>query len=231
MNIALIAHDAKKELMVQFCIAYCGILSRHNLCATGTTGKLVSEATGLKITCFMAGSQGGDQQISSRISCNEIDLLLYFRNPIGAKATEPDEASLLRLCDVYNIPYATNIASAEAMIHALENGDLDWRDIDNPKNKKPFFSPPHAAMEGGAFAFRGVWGRRPRRRSRRCGQRPQEPPYGRFGLRPAPAFNWDFPFPQTCAKINHRPAPLPPLYLRKEDPPYGHPHHPPPRHQ
>ena len=96
MNIALIAHDAKKELMVQFCIAYCGILSRHNLCATGTTGKLVSEATGLKITCFMAGSQGGDQQISSRISCNEIDLLLYFRNPIGAKATEPDEASLLR---------------------------------------------------------------------------------------------------------------------------------------
>ena len=120
MNIALIAHDAKKELMVQFCIAYCGILSRHNLCATGTTGKLVSEATGLKITCFMAGS-------------NEIDLLLYFRNPIGAKATEPDEASLLRLCDVYNIPYATNIASAEAMIHALENGDLDWRDIVNPK--------------------------------------------------------------------------------------------------
>ena len=124
MNIALMAHDRKKELMVQFCIAYCGIISRHEVCATGTTGKLVSEATGLKITCFMAGSQGGDQQISSRISCNEIDLLLYFRNPIGAKATEPDEASLLRLCDVYNIPYATNIASAEAMIHALENGDL-----------------------------------------------------------------------------------------------------------
>lgn len=85
MNIALIAHDAKKELMVQFCIAYCGILSRHNLCATGTTGKLVSEATGLKITCFMAGSQGGDQQISSRISCNEIDLLLYFRNPLAPR--------------------------------------------------------------------------------------------------------------------------------------------------
>ena len=109
MNIALIAHDAKKELMVQFCIAYCGILSRHNLCATGTTGKLVSEATGLKITCFMAGSQGGDQQISSRISCNEIDLLLYFRNPIGAKATEPDEASLLRLCGaISSIPKSKN---------------------------------------------------------------------------------------------------------------------------
>ena len=155
MNIALIAHDAKKELMVQFCIAYCGILSRHNLCATGTTGKLVSEATGLKITCFMAGSQGGDQQISSRISCNEIDLLLYFRNPIGAKATEPDEASLLRLCDVYNIPYATNIASAEAMIHALENGDLDWRDIVNPKKKKPAFRSPVPLWNGGFCFSRG----------------------------------------------------------------------------
>ena len=156
MNIALIAHDAKKELMVQFCIAYCGILSRHNLCATGTTGKLVAEATGLRITCFMAGSQGGDQQISSRISCNEIDLLLYFRNPIGAKATEPDEASLLRLCDVYNIPYATNIASAEAMIHALENGDLDWRDIVNPKAYPCPIHPPATAgvlLCGGGDTF------------------------------------------------------------------------------
>ena len=230
MNIALIAHDTKKELMVQFCIAYCGILSRHNLCATGTTGKLVSEATGLKITCFMAGSQGGDQQISSRISCNEIDLLLYFRNPIGAKATEPDEASLLRLCDVYNIPYATNIASAEAMIHALETATWIGAISSTPKSKNRHFAPPFRYRMGD-FAFRGVMGRSPRRRSRRCGQRPQEPPVGRFGLRPAPAFNWDFPFPQTCAKINHRPAPLPPLYLRKEDPPYGHPHHPPPRHQ
>ncbi|WP_071429234.1 methylglyoxal synthase [Angelakisella massiliensis] len=133
MNIALIAHDAKKELMVQFCIAYCGILSRHNLCATGTTGKMVAEATGLSIVRFMSGSQGGDQQIASRISCNEIDLLLFFRDPIGAKSTEPDEANLLRLCDVYNIPMATNIATAEALIHALEHGDLDWRDIVNPK--------------------------------------------------------------------------------------------------
>jgi methylglyoxal synthase len=132
MNIALIAHDSKKELMVQFCIAYCGILSRHNLCATGTTGKLVSEATGLEIVRFMSGSQGGDQQIASRISYNEIDLLLFFRDPIAAKAGEPDEASLLRLCDVHNIPMATNIATAEALIHALERGDLDWRDIVNP---------------------------------------------------------------------------------------------------
>ena len=97
MNIALMAHDEKKELMVQFCIAYCGILSKHNLCATGTTGKLVSEATGLKIQQFLSGSQGGDQQIASRIACNEIDLLLFFRDPINAKPSEPNEMTLLRL--------------------------------------------------------------------------------------------------------------------------------------
>ena len=85
MNIALIAHDAKKELLVQFCIAYCGIISRHDVCATGTTGKLVSEATGLKINCFLAGSQGGGQQIASRIACNEIDLLIFFRDPLSPK--------------------------------------------------------------------------------------------------------------------------------------------------
>ncbi len=133
MNIALIAHDAKKELMVQFCIAYCGVLSRHNLCATGTTGKLVSEATGLSIFKFLSGSQGGSQQIASRIACNEIDLLLFFRDPLTQKPNEPDQASLLRLCDVHNIPVATNIATAEALIHALERGDLDWRNIVNPK--------------------------------------------------------------------------------------------------
>ena len=129
MNIALIAHDAKKELLVQFCIAYCGIISRHDVCATGTTGKLVSEATGLKINCFLAGSQGGGQQIASRIACNEIDLLLFFRDPLTQKEAESDHAQLLRLCDVHNIPVATNIATAEALIHALERGDLDWRNI------------------------------------------------------------------------------------------------------
>lgn len=134
MNIALIAHDAKKELMIQFCIAYCGILSRHNLCATGTTGKLVSEATGLSIVKFLSGSQGGEQQIASRISYNEIDLLLFFRDPIKPQADEPSEHTLLRLCDVHNIPVATNIATAEALIHALERGDLDWRDIVKPNN-------------------------------------------------------------------------------------------------
>ena len=129
MNIALIAHDAKKELMVQFCIAYCGILSRHNLCATGTTGKLVAEATGLNITRYMSGTQGGGQQISARIACDEIDLLLFFRDPLTVKSNEPNEADMLRLCDVRSIPVATNIATAEVLIHGLDRGDLDWREI------------------------------------------------------------------------------------------------------
>ena len=129
MTIALISHDAKKELMVQFCIAYCGVLSRYNLLATGTTGKIVSEATGLNITSFLSGSQGGSQQIASRIGCDEIDLLLIFRDPLNPKPHEPDEQSLLRLCDVQNIPVATNIATAEMLIHGLERGDLDWREI------------------------------------------------------------------------------------------------------
>ncbi len=129
MNIALIAHDAKKELMIQFCIAYCGILSKNSLCATGTTGKLVSETTGLTIERFLSGSQGGDQQIASRIACNEIDMLLFFRDPISAKSHEPNEMNLLRLCDVHNIPVATNIATGEALIHGLERGDMDWRTL------------------------------------------------------------------------------------------------------
>lgn len=132
MNIALIAHDTKKELMVQFCTAYCGVLSKHNLCATGTTGKMVAEATDLNVQRYLSGSQGGDQQITARISCNEIDLLLFFRDPISVKPHEPNDMNLLRLCDVHNIPVATNIATAEALIHALERGDLDWRDIVNP---------------------------------------------------------------------------------------------------
>ena len=120
MNIALIAHDEKKELMVQFCIAYCGVLSRNNLCATGTTGKMVSEATGLTIQKFLAGSQGGSQQIAARIACNEIDMLLFFRDPLNPKPNEPNDMNMLRLCDMHNIPVATNIATAEVLIHGLE---------------------------------------------------------------------------------------------------------------
>ena len=133
MNIALLAHDSKKELMTQFCIAYCGILSKHSLCATGTTGKLVSDATGLRILRFLSGSQGGDQQIAARIACNEIALLLMFRDPLNPKPDEPNEANLLRLCDVHNIPVATSFATAESLIHGLDRGDLDWRDIVIPK--------------------------------------------------------------------------------------------------
>lgn len=132
MTIAIIAHDSKKELMVQFCIAYCGILSKYNLCATGTTGKLVREATGLNIQRYLGGAQGGGQQIAARISCNEIDVLLFFRDPINPKSNEPNDMNLLRLCDVHNVPVATNIATAEALIMSLERGDLDWREIGNP---------------------------------------------------------------------------------------------------
>ena len=131
MNIALIAHDEKKELMVQFCIAYCGILSRHTLFATGTTGKMVSEATGLNIMSFLSGEHGGAQQIASRIGCDEIDMLLLFRDPLTPKPNEPDENALLRLCDIHQVPVATNIATAEVLIHGLERGDLDWREIIN----------------------------------------------------------------------------------------------------
>ena len=134
MNIALIAHNAKKELMVQFCIAYSGILSHHSLCATGVTGKMIMDATGLRVLRYLSGRQGGDQQIAARIACNEIDLLIYLRDPTGMKQEDPDEANLIRLCDVHSIPVATNLATAEALIHALEKGDLDWRDIVNPKH-------------------------------------------------------------------------------------------------
>ena len=126
MNIALIAHDKKKELMVQFCIAYSGILSKHSLYATGTTGKMIIENTGLNVYRFLSGPQGGDQQIGARIAYNEIDLVLFFRDPLNAEGYEPDVFSLLRLCDMHNIPIATNCATAEVLIHGLERGDLDW---------------------------------------------------------------------------------------------------------
>ena len=137
MNVAIIAHDKKKELMVQFCIAYCGILSKHNICGTGTTSKLVSEATGLDIKRFLSGPQGGDQQIGARIAYNEIDLVLFFRDPLTASADEPNDMNLLRLCDSHNIPVATNIATAEVLIHGLERGDLEWRDILRATRQRP----------------------------------------------------------------------------------------------
>jgi len=135
MNIALIAHNAKKEMMIQFCIAYKGILLKHNLCATGVTGKMINDATGLRVQRYMNGHEGGDQQIAARIACNEIDMLIFLRDPVGMSQDDPDEANLIRLCDVHSVPLATNIATAEALIHALDNGDLAWRDIVNPKDR------------------------------------------------------------------------------------------------
>lgn len=131
MNIALVAQDSKKELMVRFCIAYVGVLSRHKLCATATTGKLISNATGLRIVSFLSGEQGGCQQIASRISCGEIDMVIFFRGSSNTNFVR-EENDLLRLCDVHTIPCATNIATAEALIHSLERGDLDWLTVGRP---------------------------------------------------------------------------------------------------
>ena len=125
MNIALMAHDNKKELMVQFCTAYAGILSRHTLCATSVTGKMVSEASGLPIHLFMA-----------RIPYNEIDMVLYFCDPNSPQYND-SLTYITKLCDQNNIPFATNLATAEMLIMGLARGDLDWRDIVNPKTK-PF---------------------------------------------------------------------------------------------
>ena len=135
MDIAIIAEDNKKELMAQFCITYCGTLSRHQLCATQTTGKYISDATGLEIESFLSGDSGGIEQLSARISYNEIDMVFFFRST--DPAVQPDEAenNLLRLCDVYNIPLATNIATAEALVTALGNGDLNWREFINPTSE------------------------------------------------------------------------------------------------
>ena len=131
MNIALMAHDHKKELMVQFCIAYCGILSNHSLCATNTTGRLVAEATGLPIQLYLSCDQGGGQQIGARITYNELDMVLFFEDP--AKEDSDEVATLARLCDQMNVPFATNVATAEVLIRGLQDGLLDWRDIVNPK--------------------------------------------------------------------------------------------------
>ncbi len=135
MEIAIIAADTKKELITQFCIAYCGILSKHNLCATSITAKYISEATGLKIERMLTGEQGGEQQIATRIAYNEIDILLCFRDTRADKPYIEEEQELLLACDRYNIPVATNIATAEVLITALERGDLDWRNFLNPTSE------------------------------------------------------------------------------------------------
>lgn len=135
MEIAIIAHDSKKELMTQFCIAYLGTLSKHNLCATSITAKYISEATGLEIEKLLTGEHGGEEQIISRLAYNEIDVLLNFRDTSPDATYNEVENELLRMCDLYNVPVATNIATAEVIITALERGDLSWREIVNPRSE------------------------------------------------------------------------------------------------
>lgn len=129
MNIGLVAHEAKKKLMQNFCIAYRGILSKNTLYATGTTGRLIEEVTNLNVHKYLAGHLGGQQQIASQISHNEMDLLIFLRDPHTIKKHEMGVSDILRLCDTNNIPFATNLATAELLIKALDRGDLDWREL------------------------------------------------------------------------------------------------------
>ena len=129
MKIALVAHDKKKEAIIQFSISYAPILEKHELFATGTTGKKINEATGLPITRFLSGPLGGDQQIGAKIATNEMDMIIFFRDPLTSQPHEPDISALMRLCDVHQIPLVTNLAGAEVMIRALEAGFFDWRNL------------------------------------------------------------------------------------------------------
>ena len=126
MNIALMSHDHKKDLMVQFCTAYAGILSQHHLYATNITGHMVADATGLDIHCFLSCAHGGSQQIGARISYNEFDLVLFFNDP-NSDTLSNDVNYISRLCDRNNIPFASNIATAEMLVLGLARGDLDYR--------------------------------------------------------------------------------------------------------
>lgn len=129
MNIALIAHDKKKDDMIDFTLAYKHVLEKTNLYATGTTGRLIQDATGLKVHRFQSGPLGGDQQIGAKVATNDLDMVIFFRDPLTAQPHEPDISALLRLCDVYLIPLATNMATAEILMHAFIRGDFKWREI------------------------------------------------------------------------------------------------------
>ncbi len=136
MNIAFLAHDKKKELMVQFCTAYRSVLSRHNLFATATTGRLIADNTGMPITLLLSHKQGGHQQINARIAYNEIDLVLLFSDPTSTEFLEDSQMiETIRYCDKHNVPIATNLASAEMLILGLQRGDLDWRNMLRPKTR------------------------------------------------------------------------------------------------
>lgn len=129
MNIGLIAHDTKKQLMQNVCIAYRNILNKHDLYATGTTGRLIEEVTNLTIHKYLAGHLGGVQQLGSQIAHNQVDVMIFLRDPVSRQTHEPDMGSVVRLCDIHNIPVATNLATAELLVKALERGDLEWREV------------------------------------------------------------------------------------------------------
>ena len=136
MNIAFLAHDKKKELMVQFCTAYKSVLSKHNLFATATTGRLIADHTGLPITLLLSHKQGGHQQINARIAYNEIDLVLLFTDPTNTDPWDDNQmVETIRHCDKHNVPIATNLGSAEMFIMGLQRGDLDWREMYHTKPK------------------------------------------------------------------------------------------------
>ena len=129
MNIGLIAHDSKKKLMQNFCIAYRGILCKHDLFATGTTGRLIEEVTNLNVYKYLAGHLGSEQQLGSQIENNDLDMMIFLRDPLTPKSHEIDVNNIFHLCDMHNIPLATNLATAELLIKALDRGDLEWRDV------------------------------------------------------------------------------------------------------
>ena len=129
MNIGLIAHDAKKILMQNLCIAYRAILSKHELYATGTTGRLIEEVTNLTVHKYLAGHLGGEQQLASQIEHDQIDMVIFLRDPLTKKPKEPEINDIVRLCDMHNIPLATNLASAELLVKAMNRGDMEWRDV------------------------------------------------------------------------------------------------------
>ncbi|MBR1877248.1 MAG: methylglyoxal synthase [Lachnospiraceae bacterium] len=129
MNIGLVAYEAKKKLMQNFCIAYRGILSRHELYATGTTGRLIEEVTNLNVHKYLSGNLGGEQQLGAQIDQNEIDLVIFLRDAQVVSQPDTDTGNICRLCDMHNIPLATNLATAELLIKSLDRGDLEWREM------------------------------------------------------------------------------------------------------
>ena len=120
MTIAILAHDSRKELALQFCTAYSAILSKNTVIATGTTGRMLAQTTGLPVHCYLSGKLGGVQQITSRVACDEVDLVLFFRDPLKVDASSLNEQNLLRLCDMHGVPIATNIATAEVLLRGLD---------------------------------------------------------------------------------------------------------------